>query len=45
MTATHHPVPVPGPVADAVRAAFEREGLGAPGFLLATPSAPAERVA
>ncbi len=32
-------------VADAVRAAFEREGLGAPGFLLATPSAPAERVA
>ncbi|WP_449508598.1 galactokinase [Cellulosimicrobium composti] len=31
-------------VADAVRAAFEREGLGAPGFLLATPSAPAERV-
>jgi len=32
-------------VADAVRSAFEREGLGAPGFLLATPSAPAERVA
>ncbi|WP_253691863.1 galactokinase [Cellulosimicrobium protaetiae] len=32
-------------VADAVRTAFEREGLGAPGFLLATPSAPAERVA
>lgn len=32
-------------VADAVRAAFEREGLGAPGFLLATPSAPAGRVA
>lgn len=31
-------------VADAVRAAFEREGLGAPGFLLATPSAPADRV-
>ncbi|MCB7136646.1 galactokinase [Cellulosimicrobium marinum] len=28
-------------VADAVRTAFEREGFGAPGFLLATPSAAA----
>ena len=32
-------------VADAVRAAFEREGFGAPGFLLAVPSAPADVVA
>nr|WP_265521012.1 galactokinase [Oerskovia sp. JB1-3-2] len=32
-------------VADAVRAAFEREGLGAPGFLLAVPSTPAGSVA
>lgn len=32
-------------VADAVRAAFEREGFGAPGFLLAVPSAPAAAVA
>lgn len=31
-------------VADAVRAAFEREGFGAPGFLLAVPSAPADAV-
>ncbi|MBD8078254.1 galactokinase [Cellulosimicrobium arenosum] len=31
-------------VADSVRAAFEREGFGAPGFLLAVPSEPAGAV-
>ncbi|MBD5786899.1 galactokinase [Cellulosimicrobium terreum] len=34
-----------GAVAEAVRAAFEREGFRAPGFLLATPSGPADLVA